>query len=126
MLFSTLVKVPASVVKEIGEKIFRTFFEQVYNDTTVNFSDEQMDRLRFHFQQSLTYHMDTNSKSVDGFVIPSESALKISDCLRKQLRIAAIKEFRSATNADLITAKRIIDKFPANEDGAKKFLDSFI
>jgi len=116
-MFQTYQRVPRRVIQVIGEDLKSNFLRRM-----VHHSHEELIRMSHDFDMAISQLADEHSPSVDGYRLSDTIVGVIGDLLRMGKPIAAIKEFRAATSADLLTAKHFIDRFTKGKSAEESFL----
>lgn len=120
--FRTDVQVPKETIRQIERTITDNVMKSKY---LFYFSSGELETVNMALQQAFEVLTKSPVLNAD-WELPEKTVLEIANSLRSGKRIFAIKEFRTATGADLREARNIIDQFPLDNRGGKLFIMTFI
>ena len=123
ILFNTTVSVPTDVIRQIGLEITQSAMREICSR---NFTMDDAALIEYILENAAFTVAAKSEKSCEGWTLEKRQAEVIANELRNGRKIMAIKEFRSATGADLRSAKLFLDKFGCSEIGATEFLAVFV
>jgi ribosomal protein L7/L12 len=123
--FNQKIEVPPQMIKEIVRNFRITVTKKLLSDNSISghtifYIDETMKQIQADFTSTNGFVCR------DGWNLDDQTIFKISKCIQKGQKIAAIKEFRAVTGAGLKEGKEFIDRYPLTEEGADMFVNTFI
>lgn len=116
-IFQTYQRVPARVIKAIGQDIKRNMFLRLRH-----MNQDDLLQMGLDFDMAIDQVASEHAPSVDGYRLTDKQVGVIADLIKMGKSIGAIKEFRYATGEGLREAKHFIDKFTKGRNAEEAFI----